>query len=97
MRNDPTRALKILWKPEEQAEDRLKASTLLPGLETADSERGSTEAGLFTARTREEILLPATVLQEIHIALIQSTEYLPKCAQQFQGWQVGLLERFCGV
>ena len=49
---------------------------------------------LLGGATHEEVSLPASAIVEIEDCLRESASFLPPGARKFQGWDVGLLERF---
>jgi ubiquitin-protein ligase E3 D len=42
----------------------------------------------------EELPLPASIFASFQNSLIESTDLLPPSARKFQGWTIGLLDRF---
>lgn len=44
----------------------------------------------------EELLLPMEAIEELRACLEHSAKYLPPSGRTFQGWEVGLLDRFEG-
>jgi hypothetical protein len=72
-REDPTRAMKILWKSIDTEDD-------------AVAQRGQLSV--------EQITLPTEIFDSISNSLQRSSALLPSSTKTFNGWQVGLLERF---
>lgn len=72
-RQDPTRAIKIFWKPQ----------TWSP------PQPGEPESASI-----EDVVFPGEVFDGLESALRSSQALLPMNARGFQGWEVGLLERF---
>lgn len=50
--------------------------------------------GLLDKEKAEDITLPDDVVLEIETCLRESARSLPPSARLFQGWNVGLLERY---
>ena len=128
-RQDPTRAIKVLWKNPEEGKVPLSNTscvaldaTLIANSATASfndqqqqplkveelrkAERslghcqpgpsrylGVTDTLACSAVHEEMMLLPAEFC-EMRLALERSADYLPETCSKFNGWRVGLLERF---
>jgi ubiquitin-protein ligase E3 D len=54
----------------------------------------STANGLVESDSIEEVSLPMEAILEIEANLRSSAQFLPPGGRKFQGWDVGLLERF---
>ncbi|KAF9633706.1 hypothetical protein BFW01_g4600 [Lasiodiplodia theobromae] len=80
-RNDPTRAMKVLWKP---APAQNGESTQSAAGQALDRQSLSTE----------DLSLPLPAFDALKEGLEESGRWLPASARTFQEWNVGLLERF---
>lgn len=84
-RNDPTRAMKVLWKPSPAQNGESTQSTAV------------TAAGQALDRqslSTEDLSLPIPAFDALKQGLEESGRWLPASARTFQEWNVGLLERF---
>lgn len=84
-RNDPTRAMKVLWKPAlaQNGESTQSAAVTAAG-QALDRQSLSTE----------DLSLPLPAFDALKEGLEESGRWLPASARTFQEWNVGLLERF---
>ena len=136
-RQDPTRAMKIFWKPFEeskslspgslsitsstpssndsstpfgrqqyrqseqgqeqeqgQGQGQEQVTTMSHSAHTKPHHGQNTRKALAPLEPQEEISLPPIIFRELCRALESSADYIPESSREFQGWRVGLLERF---
>ncbi|OJD29851.1 ubiquitin-conjugating enzyme e2c-binding protein [Diplodia corticola] len=83
--DNPTRAMKVLWKPAAaQNGDVTQSSAVAAAGQALDRQSLSTE----------ELSLPPPAFDALKEGLHESGAWLPASARTFREWNVGLLERF---
>ncbi|KAF2146594.1 uncharacterized protein K452DRAFT_348336 [Aplosporella prunicola CBS 121167] len=80
-REDPTRAMKVLWQPDL---NQPHSSERTSGSQALDSQ----------SLSMEELSLPKPAFEALIDTLTKSAQWLPASARKFQDWNVGLLKRF---
>ena len=103
-RHDPTRAMKIFWKPAPPSPPSSSSSPSEPDDDDDDHDDNANATDAPTSRAApaaapllsspERIALAAPLFASLHAALRDSSELLPAAARSLGGWSVGLLERF---
>jgi hypothetical protein len=78
--------MKVFWKPL----GALAAQSAQPDTNTSRTPQQGEALNAFM----EEITLPSRMFANLKQTLAETNRLLPKSAQEFSGWRVGLIERF---